>query len=87
MKEKETLKKRIVRLFYTIKGWNTERKMKVGEYYSSKHIPNSRLMYRGNHTFYQAFMAVVSPIGAVFEDQRKRTFKYWEIGILDFKKN
>ena len=84
MKNKETFKKKIVRLYYTIKGWNIERKMKVGKYYVSKHIPNSRLMYRGNHTFYQAYAASPYP-GVIIEDQRKRTFKYWEIGIFDFK--
>ena len=86
MKEKETLKKRIVRLFYTIKGWNTERKMKVGEYYSSKHIPHSRLMYIGDHTFYFAYAKSVCP-GVVYESQDKKVYKYWEIGILDFKKS
>lgn len=83
MKEKETLKKRIVRFYYSVKGWNIERKMEIGKYYSSKHIPNSRLMYRGNHTFYQAYAASPCP-GVIVEDQRKRTFRYWEIGILDF---
>ena len=82
---KEPFKKKIVRLYYSIKGWLIERKMNIGEYYSSKHIPNSRLMYRGNHTFYRAYVKCVCP-GVAYESQEKKTFKYWEIGILKFKK-
>lgn len=80
------IKKKIVKFFYSVKGWNIERKMKIGDYYTSKHVPNSRYMYRGKHLFYEAFMASPYP-GVVYQEQRKRTFKYWEIGIFDFKKD
>lgn len=85
MKNKEPFRRKLVRLFYTIKGWFKTRKMIVGEYYVSKYIPNSRLMWRGNNTFYQAYAASPCP-GVIYEDQRKKTYKYWEIGILEFKR-
>ena len=85
MKNKQTLKLRITRLYYTIKGWNIERKMVVGNYYSTEHIPNSRFMYRGKRTFYRAYAKYVCP-GVVFESQEKKVYKHWEIGVLDFKR-
>ena len=85
MKNKENFRRRLVKAYYAIKGWSIARKMKVGEYYSSEHINNSRFMYRGKHLFYEAFLASPYP-GVVYQEQRKRTFKYWEIGIFDFKK-
>ena len=85
MKNKEPFKKRLVRLFYSIKGWFMEHKMVIGEYYTTPHLKNQRLMYRGNRTFYVAF--AVSPYpGVAYMDQRKEQYKYWEIGILNFKK-
>ena len=85
MKNKEPLKKRIVRFGYSVKGWLMERRMKVGEYYVSEYITNRRMMYRGNRTFYVAYAASPCP-GVVFTDQQKREYKYWEIGVLNFKK-
>ena len=82
---KSWIKRKIVKLYYTIKGWNIERKMVVGDYYVSKHAPDSRYMYRGNGTFYMAYAKYVCP-GVVYQNQEKKTFEHWEIGIFDFKK-
>lgn len=85
MKNKEPFKKRLVRFFYSVKGWWTERKMVCGEYYVSAHLKNQRMMYRGDRTFYVAYVASPCP-GVVYTDQRKKQYKYWEIGVLNFKK-
>lgn len=81
---KETLKMRVARLYYTIKGYFLTRKMVVGEYYSSEHVQNSRYMYRGDRTFYRAYAASPVP-GVVFESQEKLVLDYWKIGILNLK--
>ena len=85
MKNRETLRKKLVRFFYSVKGWRNTLKMTIGDYYVSKHIANSRFMWRGNRTFYKA-SAVSTNFGAVYTEQKKVVYKYWEIGILDFKK-
>lgn len=84
-KEKIPFRRRLVKFYFSIKGWWRTRKMVVGEYYVSKHIPNSRFMWRGNRTFYQAFAASPCP-GVMYTDQRKKVYPYWQIGIFDFKK-
>lgn len=84
MKNKEPFRRKLVRLFYTIKGFFAEKNMRTGLYYSSAHLPNSRYMYVGNKTFYRAFVKEVCP-GVAYSSQDKVTYKYWEIGILDFK--
>ena len=58
--------------------------MKKGEYYVTKHIPNSRFMYREKNIFYKAVAVQVGPV--TYTSQEKRTFSFWEIGVLDFKK-
>ena len=85
MKNKEPFRRKLVRLYYTIKGFFKEKKLITGEYYVSRHIPDSRLMYRGKRTFYRAFAKVVCP-GVAYSSQDKKVYKYWEIGILDFKR-
>ena len=77
--------KRITKIYYTIKGFFIERNMQKGEYYASKHISNSRFMYRGKRTFYKAFAAQVGPV--TYTSQEEKTYKFWEIGVLDFKKS
>ena len=42
-------------------------------------------MYRGKRTFYKAFAAQVGPV--TYTSQEEKTYKFWEIGILDFKKS
>lgn len=76
--------KRITKIYYTIKGFFIERNMQKGEYYASKHISNSRFMYRGKRTFYKAFAAQVGPV--TYTSQEEKTYKFWEIGVLNFKK-
>ena len=58
--------------------------MKRGEYYVTKHIPNTRFMYRGKNVFYRAFAAQVGPV--TYISQEEKTYKFWEIGVLDLKK-
>ena len=77
--------KRIIKIYYTIKGFFIERNMQKGEYYASKHISNSRFMYRGKRTFYKAFAAMCGPVE--YHSQEEKTYKFWEIGVLDFKKS
>lgn len=84
MKNKESLKKKITRLYFSVKGFFIEKKMKNGMYYTTEHIPNSKFMYVGNRMFYRAFVKQVCP-GVVYQDQDKVTYKYWEIGILNFE--
>ena len=60
------------------------KKFKHGKYYATKHILNSRFYYNKGNEFYEAFMASVG-MGIVYQDQRKRTFKNWEISILNLK--
>lgn len=79
------MKKIITKTYYTIKGFFIERKMQKGKYYASKHISNSRFMYRGKRTFYKAFAAQVGPV--TYTSQEEKTYKFWEIGVLDFKKS
>ena len=74
----------ITKTYYTIKGFFIERKMQKGKYYASKYISNSRFMYRGKRTFYKAFAAQVGP--AIYTSQEEKTYKFWEIGVLNFKK-
>ena len=74
----------ITKTYYTIKGFFIERNMQKGEYYASKHISNSRFMYRGKRTFYKAFAAQVGPV--TYTSQEEKTYKFWEIGVLNFKK-
>ena len=74
----------ITKTYYTIKGFFIERKMQKGKYYASKHILNSRFMYRGKRTFYKAFAAQVGPV--TYTSQEEKTYKFWEIGVLNFKK-
>ena len=76
--------KRITKIYYTIKGFFIERNMQKGEYYASKHSSNSRFMYRGKRTFYKAFAAQVGPV--TYTSQEEKTYKFWEIGVLNFKK-
>lgn len=42
-------------------------------------------MYRGKRTFYKAFTAMCGP--AIYTSQEEKTYKFWEIGVLDFKKS
>lgn len=79
------MKKIITKTYYAIKGFFIERKMQKGKYYISKHISNSRFMYRGKRTFYKAFTAMCGP--ATYTSQEEKTYKFWEIGVLDFKKS
>ena len=76
--------KKITKAYYFIKGFFIRIKMKKGEYYVTKHIPNSRFMYRGKNVFYKAFAAQVGP--ATYISQEEKTYKFWEIGVLNFKK-
>lgn len=76
--------KKITKIYYTIKGFFIEMRMKKGQYYVSKHIPNSRFMYRGDKNFYKAFAAQVN--GMVYTSQEEKTYNFWEIGVLGFKK-
>ena len=41
-------------------------------------------MYRGKDVFYRAFTAQVGP--AIYASQEEKTYKFWEIGVLNFKK-
>lgn len=84
MKNKETMRRKIVKIYYAIKGFFLEKKMKSGLYYISKYMPDSRFMYVGKRMFYKAIEKVVAP-GVVYHDQKSVTYKYWEIGILNFK--
>lgn len=77
--------KKITKTYYTIKGFFIEMRMRKGEYYISKHISNSRFMYRGKRTFYKAFTAICGPVE--YSSQEEKTYKFWEIGVLDFKKS
>ena len=42
-------------------------------------------MYRGKRTFYKAFTAMCGP--TTYTSQEEKTYKFWEIGVLDFKKS
>lgn len=42
-------------------------------------------MYRGKRTFYKAFAAMCGPVE--YHSQEEKTYKFWEIGVLDFKKS
>ena len=74
----------ITKAYYSIKGFFIRKKMKRGEYYVTKHIPNTRFMYRGKNVFYRAFAAQVGPV--TYTSQEEKTYKFWEIGVLDLKK-
>ena len=76
--------KKITKTYYTIKGFFIEMRMRKGEYYISKHISNSRFMYCGKRTFYKAFTAICGP--ATYISHAEKTYKFWEIGVLNFKK-
>ena len=75
----------ITKTYYTIKGFFIERKMQKGKYYTSKHISNSRFIYCGKRTFYKAFAAMCGPVE--YHSQEEKTYKCWEIGVLDFKQS
>lgn len=76
--------KKITKAYFTIKGFFIRLKMKKGEYYATKHIPNARFMYRGKDVFYCAFAAQVGPV--TYTSQEEKTYKFSEIGVLNFKK-
>ncbi len=84
MKNKEPFRRKLVRFYFTVKGFFREKKLKSGQYYTSRHIPNSRFMYVGKKMFYKATAKVICP-GVAYTSQDSVTYKYWEIGILDFK--
>lgn len=86
MKNKEPFLRKVIRLFFSIKGFFMEKKMKNGMYYVSKHFPDSRFMYVGKKMFYKATAKVVCP-GVAYTSQDSVTCKYWQIGIFDFKLN
>jgi hypothetical protein len=44
--------------------------MKKGEYYVTKHIPNSRFMYRGKDVFYRAFEVQVGPTTYTSQEEK-----------------
>ena len=71
-----------LRLYHTIRGYFMLKKFVHGKYYSTKHIPNTRYYYNEGNEFYAAFAAVVCP-GVAYEDQRKNTFKTWEISVIN----
>ena len=81
---KSNFKKWTLRSYHSIRGWFMLMGFKHGEYYRSKHFPNTRFYYNKGNEFYSAFMANVGFV--TYEDQRKRTFKNWEISLFDFKK-
>ena len=70
--------------YYSIKGCFIRKKRKRGGYYVTKHIPNARFMYRGKDIFYRAFAAQVGTV--TYTSQEEKTYKFWEIGVLNFKK-
>ena len=74
----------ITKAYYSIKGFFIRKKMKRGEYYVTKHIPNTRFMYRGKDVFYRAFAAQVGPV--TYTSQEEKTYKFWEIGEKKKKK-
>ena len=74
----------ITKAYYSIKGFFIRKKMKKGENYVTKHIPNARFMYRGKDVFYRAFTAQADPV--TYTSQEEKTYKFWEIGVLNFKK-
>lgn len=76
--------KKIIKAYYSLKGFFIRIRMKKGEYYVTKHIPNSRFMYRGKDVFYRAFEVQVGP--TTYTSQEEKTYKFWEIGVLNFKK-
>jgi hypothetical protein len=41
-------------------------------------------MYRGKDAFYKAVAVQVSP--ATYTSQEEKTYKFWKIGVLNFKK-
>ena len=77
--------RRIVKIYFTIKGFIHSLSLQKGEYYVSKHIPDSRLMYQGKKTFYKAWAKMCEQV-EVFQQEEKK-YKYWEIGVLDFEKD
>lgn len=76
--------KKITKAYYSIKGFFIRIRMKKGDYYVTKHIPNSRFMYRGKDVFYKTFIAQVD--SAIYTSQEEKTYCLWEIGVLNFKK-
>ena len=74
----------ITKAYYSIKGFFIRKKMKRGEYYVTKHIPNARFMYRGKDVFYSAFAPLIGPVTST--SQEAITYKFWEIGVLNVKK-
>lgn len=42
-------------------------------------------MYRGKNVFYHAFAAQVGPV--TYTSQEEKNYKFWEIGVLDLKKD
>lgn len=80
----DTLKLKIFRAYHSIRGWNMLRKFKHGKYYSTPQIKNTRFYYNKDHEFYAAYVGYVCP-GVAYTDQRKKTFKNWEISILNLK--
>jgi hypothetical protein len=77
--------KRITKAYYSIKGFFKEKRMKKGEYYTSKYLPNYRLMYVGDGTFYRAFSRMCGQVETFYQDEGR--YELWEIGILKFKKD
>ena len=75
----------LVKKFYTIKGFFIEKRLKKGEYYTSKFLPNYRMMYSGNKTFYRAFSRMCEQVEVFYQDEWK--YELWEIGILKLKKD
>lgn len=80
-----TLKYTVYKFLMSIKGWwRVKYYFKHGKYYNSEHVKDRRFMYNKGREFFYVINKQVAP-GVIFYSQDKKTYKYWEIGILDIK--
>lgn len=82
MKNK-TIKYKICKFIYSIIGFLDCIKFKKNEEY---HNGNMACIYLGKRTFYVTQIAYDNQTGVSVFDSRKRKYKFWQIGILDFRK-
>lgn len=85
------MKKKIVKVYFTIKGYFVSKfRLRSGGKYKALSLEprngyNVDYYYRGNRTFCCITDALVNGTGVQYSDTKIKKYKYWEIGVLNFK--
>lgn len=88
MKNKDIIKKILrflIKAKYTIKGFFSYLKLEEKKVYYSKELPGKLYTYLGKRKFGYVIHQMVE-IFEVYDKRQTNKYKFWELGMLDFKK-